>query len=203
MNDTDSHVGEATRTRSPLLVTAMQKLENLHALDSVAQPVQRLVQAGVSSSGLEDLLRGRPAGHALHPILTDVPSGAWMSACVLDVVGGRAARPAARLLIGLGVLTAVPTAVTGLAEWAATDGRDRRVGLLHAGINVLALNAYISSWSARGRGAHTAGVALALGGGLLVVVSGYLGGHLTVARKVGTRDPAFAVTELEDPTAAI
>ncbi|RYV49682.1 DUF2231 domain-containing protein [Pengzhenrongella frigida] len=190
------------RARSPWLVSATQKLENLQALDSVARPVQHVVQAALASSGREGLLRGRPIGHALHPLLTDAPLGAWMSASALDVVGGRTARPAARLLIGLGVLTSVPTALTGLAEWAATDGRDRRVGLLHAGVNLLALNAYIGSWSARGRDAHAFGVALAVTGGLLVTVSGYLGGHLTVARKVGSRDPAFTVTD-DDPAAAI
>lgn len=76
-SESDLHVHNATRKRSPLLVTAMHEVESLHALDSVAVPVQRLVHAGVASTGLEDLLRGRQAGRALHPILTDLPLGAW------------------------------------------------------------------------------------------------------------------------------
>jgi hypothetical protein len=36
---------------------------------------------------------------------------------------------------------AVPTVVTGAAEWAATDGGDRRASVLHAALDVIALAA--------------------------------------------------------------
>lgn len=32
---------------------------------------------------------GRRFGHALHPLLTDLPLGFWMSSNVLDLVGGQ------------------------------------------------------------------------------------------------------------------
>ena len=47
--------------------------------------------------------------------------------------------------------------------------------------------------------ARRSGVATALAGAAVTGVSGYLGGHLTTARKVGSRDPAFARDEVGPP----
>ena len=62
----------------------------------------------------------------LHPMLTDLPIGCWTSAFVLDIVGGKKSRPAAQLLVGLGVLSALPTAASGAADWSDTGGRAAR-----------------------------------------------------------------------------
>jgi uncharacterized membrane protein len=132
----------------------------------------------------------------LHPLLTDVPLGFFMSASVLDVVGGSRSRHAARRLAALGVLTAVPTAAAGLAEFPAlADARTRRVGAAHAVGNGAVIFCYLQSWLARRRGRHGRGVAWGLAGGSLAWASGYLGGHLSFARGVGhgfrgMRDPA-------------
>ena len=138
------------------------------------------------------LLRGRPAGHAAHPFLTDLPLGAWMSAGILDLVGGERARPAARTLVGVGLLGSVPTSLTGLAEWTHTDPASGRVGALHAVGNTAALALMGLSWLARGHGHHRRGVLLALAGNSVAAASGYLGGHLAIARNVGSRDAAYA-----------
>jgi hypothetical protein len=50
---------------------------------------------------------------------------------------------------------------------------------------------YAASWLARRRGRHGTGAKLALAGAAIAGVGGYLGGHLTEARKVGSHDPAF------------
>jgi uncharacterized membrane protein len=131
-------------------------------------------------------------GHSLHPLLTDLPIGTWVSALALDVVGGRSARPAARRLIGLGILTAVPTALAGLADWSHTEQRDRRVGVVHAAGNSLGLLLFGASWISRGRGHHGRGVALGMLGGAALGVSGFLGAHLSLARNVSARDESFA-----------
>jgi uncharacterized membrane protein len=139
-----------------------------------------------------EVLRGAPIGHALHPLLTDFPLGAWMSASFLDLFGGRSARGPARRLIGFGLLAAIPTVASGLAEWQATGGRGaRRVGVAHATVNTTATLLYGASWVVRRTGSHSKAVCLGVAGGLVATVGGYFGGHLSLVRKVGTADTAF------------
>jgi uncharacterized membrane protein len=59
-------------------------------------------------------------------------------------------------------------------------------------LNGAAVGLYLVSFVARSRRRHTVGVAAALAGAALTGASGYLGGHLTTARKVGSRNQAFA-----------
>ena len=70
--------------------------------------------------------------------------------------------------------------------------REQRVGIVHASANAAALALYAASWRARRQRQRARGVALALTGAVVATAGGYLGGHLTTVRKVGTRDPAFA-----------
>ena len=179
--------------KTPVMVDAALRLEHAHALDPWVDRLAPAAQALVRDKKIADLLHGRAMGHALHPLLTDVPIGTWASAFVLDLIGGKRSRPAARRLIGVGILATVPTVATGLAEWAATtDQPARRVGVVHAAANTVGLGLYALSYRARGRGRHARGVVLGLAGLGVVGVSGFLGAHLSLARKVATRDPAFA-----------
>jgi len=57
-------------------------------------------------------------GHALHPIMTDIPIGAWTSSVVLDWTGGRDSRSAADRLVLTGVLVRFGD---GKLVMAATD----------------------------------------------------------------------------------
>jgi uncharacterized membrane protein len=178
---------------TPVLVEATLQLERATVLDRLVALYQPVASALVSNPAVRDVLEGRALGHALHPVLTQVPIGAWASSALLDVIGGKSSRPAATRLIGTGILAAVPTALTGAAEWAATsDQAARRVGAVHAGANAVGLVLYTASFRARRRGHHLRGVGLGFAALSVVGVSGFLGGHLAQARKVGTRDPAFA-----------
>jgi hypothetical protein len=85
----------------------------------------------------------------------------------------------------------VPAAATDLAEWADANQRDRRTATVHAISNSVGLGLYLKSWRARRRGQHARGAALALGGLTAAGVGGYLGGHLTQVRKVGSHHPAY------------
>ena len=156
----------------------------------------------MSSPLLRALLRGDWLGHAVHPLLTDVPIGAWACTSLIDLVGGRQSRPAATRLLALGLAAAIPTAVTGAAEWVTTTGANRRVGVVHGVINLSAFGLYFASLVARRHGRHWRGVGLGLLGGTTATVGGYLGGHLAIARKVGSSDPAFqpATTGTDGPT---
>ncbi len=139
---------------------------------------------------------GRPGHslHSLHPLLTDVPIGAWTSATLLDLVGGSASRPAARKLIGIGLATAAPTALTGLTDWADSEPVDdqvRRMGIVHAVSNVTATAVYGASLASRRRGAHTTGALLGLAGAGAIGAGGFLGGDLAYARGVGVNETLF------------
>jgi uncharacterized membrane protein len=166
-------------------------LENASSLDAAVRSAAPLVDKAFASGTRGELLRGDWLGHAIHPVLTDVVLGSWTSATVLDVIGGVESRKAAQRLVGVGLLAVGPTAWTGWAEWASAGEREKRVGLVHAATNAVAIGAYTSSWLARRRGDQRAGVRRALVGAAVASVGGYLGGHLAAARKVGTHHEAF------------
>jgi uncharacterized membrane protein len=179
--------------RTPVLVDATLRLEQATVLDRAVSLVQPAAAALVAHPAARYWLHGEFMGHAAHPLLTQVPIGTWASSAVLDLIGGKGSRPAATRLIGTGILAALPTAVTGLAEWAATsDGAARRVGVVHAGANTVGLVLYTASYRARRRGRHLRGVGLGLAALSVVGASGFLGAHLSLARKVATRDRVFA-----------
>jgi nitrite reductase/ring-hydroxylating ferredoxin subunit/uncharacterized membrane protein len=168
------------------------RIEQLEPLDQVSKPVQEAVNRFVpQESELKDLLSGTWLGHPLHPLLTDVVIGAWASAAILDLLGGRSSRTAADRLIAIGCLAAVPTAAAGLSDWAELWGGTQRVGITHAMGNVSALLMQMLSWRARKRGHRLRGklwssLAMAVASG-----SAYLGGHLSFGKGVGVNQTAF------------
>jgi hypothetical protein len=175
----------------PRIVRGTLSLENLTALDRPVQALEPVVQVLFGSGARGSVLRGEWLGHAVHPLLTDVVLGTWTSASVLDLIGGPDSASSARKLIGTGLLAAGPTAWTGWAEWSEVGPRDKRVGLIHAVTNGAVIGAYAASWIARRKDRHGSGVRLALAGAALSGVGAYLGGHLTEARKVASRHPAY------------
>ena len=169
----------------------VRRIETSAGLDGPVAAVARVADSVLADPRVDGALRGDWAGHALHPLLTDFPLGAFLSATLLDLFGGRRARPAATGLVGFGLAMTVPTAAAGLAEWRSAGHTARRVGIVHASVNGTAALLYGASLAARLRGRHGRGVLLALGGGSAAWVGGYLGGHLSLVRKVGTADPSF------------
>lgn len=163
-------------------------IEEQSALDGPVSAMERLLPSAIGPEGsLRPLLGGQWLGHALHPMLTDFPLGAWMSASLLDFVGGKQSRRASRRLIGLGILAAVPTALAGASDWLSSTPRQRRVGVVHAASNSTALGLYAASWSARRRGRHGRGVLLGVLGGVAATAGGFFGGHLSMATDAGLR----------------
>jgi len=173
------------------LARAADAVAGEERLDALAGPASDAVREALDRQPLKDVLSGTWLGHPLHPMLTDLPIGFWTSAFTLDLLGGRGAQRAATQLVGWGVLTAVPTALSGAADWGDTTGRPRRVGLVHAAANTTALACYTASWIARRRGRHWRGVAFGLAGATAATVGGYLGGHLLQSLGVGVDRSAF------------
>lgn len=176
---------------TPPAVAFARRLEDARLLDPLVRAVRPIADFLVADPARRDALRGKAVGHAVHPPLTDLPIGFWTSALALDLLGGRAARPAARRLVLLGLLTAPAAAATGWAEFAETGPREQRVGVVHAVSNVTAVVGFAASWRARGRGQQARGVALALASSAALGLGGFLGGHLSSARQVGSHHPAF------------
>ena len=155
-----------------------EELEEVEALDKLAAPIAEAVDQLLPEGPTRDALRGTWLGHPLHPVLTDVPIGFWTTAFVFDVLPFRGSGKAARTMIGLGTLAALPTAVSGWADWSALPDRQKRPGLVHAASNATAIALYGWSYLARRRGRTFRGVALSLLGGGVATLGGYLGGEL-------------------------
>src|SRR4051794_9492548 len=179
---------EATTAR-PLART----IKSTGAVDGVAASLAKAVRSALKPGPAKDALSGTWLGHPLHPPLTDVVIGTWLSASLLDLIGGRD-RGAADRLVAAGVLGALPTAACGLSDWAdAEPGGEapRRVGIVHGAGNVAALALQIGSLAARWRGARGAGVALSLGASGLIGFTSYLGGHLSFGLGIGVDHTVF------------
>lgn len=162
------------------------KLEQAASLDPTVDAVTAVVDKTVPRGPVKDALHGRWLGHALHPLLVALPIGMFSSASLLDFTGDEGSRRAARQLVGAGVLLVAPTAASGLADWSDLGAfrGPRRVGLVHAGANVVATLLYGASWVARRNGHHRRGRNLALAGAMGLSVGGYLGGHLAYSEGV-------------------
>ena len=110
-------------------------------LDPLAEKLQHRLSVAVEQGGprarrVKDALNGTWLGHSLHPVLTDVPIGAWFTSFVFDLIGEQRGADAG---LTLGVIAAVPTAAAGLADWHDQVNEPRRTGLVHALLNSAAL----------------------------------------------------------------
>src|SRR4051794_26708787 len=182
------------RATRPRLHHLVERVGAASALDEPAEAVAEWVRGAIPKGPVKDALSGVPLGHAGHPLLTDVPIGTWLSATLLDVVGGDESRAASRRLIAAGILASLPAAASGLNDWADTTPADdsvRRVGAVHALANVAALTLYGASLAARRGGRHARGVTLGFAGAAALGLGGHLGGHLSYAKAVGVDQTAF------------
>ena len=135
--------------------SAVDALESVEALDGAALKLAGAVSNAVPVGVPRDALSGTWLGHALHPLLTDVVIGSFISATLLDLLGGDDTGRASERLIEVGLVTAAPTVASGLTDWALTvygDRRTRPVGLVHASANLTASALYAASLAARRRG---------------------------------------------------
>jgi uncharacterized membrane protein len=174
-------------TTSPLNALAA-RVEATEALDGPAEAIGRTVRGAIPEGSVKDALSGAWLGHALHPLVSDVPIGTWTSSVLLDWIGGRDGRTAADRLLLTGILAAGATVATGWSDWADAEERDprvRRSGLVHAATNATATALMVASYSARKRGARGRGKLLSLTGSAVLGCGGWLGGHLSYTLGAG------------------
>jgi nitrite reductase/ring-hydroxylating ferredoxin subunit/uncharacterized membrane protein len=170
-------------------------VEGAAMFDAPARKVAKVVRGALKPGPLKDAVSGTWLGHPLHPLLTDVVIGTWTSALLLDLSPDRRISRGADRLVGIGALAALPTALTGISDWADGEplGDDvRRVGAMHSAGNVVALGLQVASLAARRRGdGRGRGVALSLAANGLLGLSGWLGGHLSYAQGLGVNRTGF------------
>ena len=164
-------------------------------IDQIAKPLSKAVRdvyesAGPTGRQIKNALHGKWLGHPLHPVLTDVPLGAWTTALALDCAGSDdpGMRRAATFAMGVGLAGAAGAAVTGLTDWSETGGQARREGLIHGLLNVSATALMATSFVLRKRGAHDDGRVCAWTGYAIALGAAYLGGDLVFRRGVGVAD---------------
>src|SRR5262245_56069084 len=100
--------------------SALTTVVDQPALDRVAAPLSDAVRgvyeaAGSAGQIAKHAMHGVWLGHPLHPVFTDIPIGAWTTAMALDTCanGDRGMRRAATFAMGVGLLGAAASAITG------------------------------------------------------------------------------------------
>lgn len=175
---------------------AVEQVSQATGLDGVSDKFAHLIHDAVLRGGkptrqIADLLHGTWLGHPLHPLLTDLVVGSWSAAAVFDLLSlvsdGDDIAQTADNLTAVGALAAVPTLISGLADYSTAPHNTRSTGLIHALANDTALVAYLLSLKARRDGNRSAGLLLSGLGFAFVTVGAYLGGHLVFNDRVGVR----------------
>ncbi|MGI8622808.1 MAG: DUF2231 domain-containing protein [Solirubrobacteraceae bacterium] len=167
------------------LNAAAERLEGVQALDLPARTIGTLVRRAIPPGPAKTALSGAWLGHALHPLLTDVPIGTFTSAVLLDLLGGRGSEDSADKLIALGIVSVPGVVATGWSDWADEEARSpaiRRAGVVHAVLNVASVGMMGASLLARRGGDRARGKALALAGMGVMGSAGWLGGHLSYTK---------------------
>ena len=175
--------------------SSVDRLEQASELDRVVEPVQGVVRR-LPSGRWRDLLHGVWLGHPVHPLLVQVPIGAWVSAGVLDLMPG--GERSARRLVGVGLVAVAPAALAGWVDWAEQHEQQMRVGIVHALANTAATTLYGTSYLARRSGRTGLGRMLGFAGLATAGVGGLLGGHIAF-RQAGGANHAEEVPHLVEP----
>jgi len=193
-------------------------LDQLTFLEPIADSLQKIIgqlleQGGEQAKVAKDALNGVWFEHPLHPAMTDIPIGAWTCSTMLDLAsaGDERLATAADVLVGVGCAGAVGAAITGLADWQDTYGKERRTGMAHALLNTGALALFLTSFGLRRAGARPIGILASLTGYGLALGASYLGGDLVF--RMGTQvnrtawiegpdewTPAIAESDVPDNT---
>jgi uncharacterized membrane protein len=148
--------------------------------------------------------RAKILGHPIHPMLVGYPVALYTATLVAFVIYARNAdvfwfkfAVAANLAaVGLAVLTALP----GFVDWAFGIPRGtqaKRTGMMHAGLNVIALGLFgadlgvhVHRWASAAPGGATSGIILGALGIVATLGAGFLGWSLVQDHGVGVAGEA-------------
>lgn len=159
-------------------------------LNPVEEGVQKAIHVAFRrvSPKMQNFLHGTWLGHPLHVVLTDVPIGSWTAAVLFDlaegVTGDEQLARAADACIKIGLAGAAGAAITGIADWQHVDPPGRRIGLVHALLNVTGVTLFASSLFAR-KSSRRRGKLLSTLGYAVAAVAADFGGSLVYNQRIG------------------
>jgi nitrite reductase/ring-hydroxylating ferredoxin subunit/uncharacterized membrane protein len=138
---------------------------------------------------LKSLLHGTwPLAHPLHPSVTDLTIGGYTAMLAMDVLylatGDRGLLRAADFLLVGAFITSLLSIVSGLTDWNETVDNERRTGMLHGLLMVLATIGFVTSLLIRlngGLDARGAAIVISAVAWLVMIVSSYFGGEMVFA----------------------
>lgn len=176
-----------------------QALGRTKALDAPAGMYRDLVRKALPPGPVRDALHGVWLGHPLHPVLVQLPIGAFLSTVILDWLPGE--RRDADTLLAAGLLATVPAVVSGATDYSEGHEEQQRVGLVHAAANSVATGFYLVSLVQRRQGKRRAGKLTALAGLGISGAAAALGGHLSFTTAMGANHATrTAHVTPEEPT---
>jgi nitrite reductase/ring-hydroxylating ferredoxin subunit/uncharacterized membrane protein len=172
-----------------------QSIGRVPQLEDVGKSVAHGLHNAVLKGGrparvVADVLHGAGTGHPLHAVLTDLAIGGWVMGLVFDVIwltkGSRTARQAADTSILAGTISAIPTALSGLADFSTIPQASAGTGLVHGLLNIANVALYTSSLMLR-KNRHTRrlGITVSMAATGILGLAAMLGGHLSYSQRVG------------------
>ncbi len=158
-------------------------------LDAVANVFGAIVEGFYKLPGtgvIKTLLHGTwPLRHPLHPAITDITIGAYTAAVALDVfylvAGDATLVRAADFVLLLAFASSLIAIASGLTDWKDTFAEERRTGMLHGLIMVVATILFVLSIAMRlSATTDQRAVAIALSGlgWAVMLVAAFFGGEL-------------------------
>jgi nitrite reductase/ring-hydroxylating ferredoxin subunit/uncharacterized membrane protein len=135
---------------------------------------------------IKTLLHGTwPLRHPLHPLVTDATVGGYTALVAVDlfilVTGETALVRVADFLLVASFVTSLASIVSGLTDWNETYGEERRTGMLHGLLMLVASILFLASLWLRVGGAadqRTTAVAISTVAWLILAVAAYFGGEM-------------------------
>ena len=168
--------------------------QNTESIGKVGSAVSTAIHKAVLAGGeptrkIADALHGTWLGHPLHPVLTDLTIGASALAIAFDAASAMTdndrLRYAADRLVEAGLITAVPTAITGLTDYSTFPEWSASPATIHGVTNLINIGLYGWSIRERRRGSRSRGVLFLPLPSRSSGFSAWLGGALVYKYKVG------------------
>ena len=191
-----------SRMSAPRNLAAHRLLKNAKWLDGFANVFGAIVDGFYKlpgTGGIKNVLHGTwPLGHPLHPAITDITIGAYTAAVALDVlflfnsqafvnarVGNEAGLGhAADFVLIVAFVSSLIAIASGLTDWKDTFSEERRTGMLHGLIMVVATGMFAASIVLRlpggiqGAELRTLAIELSGLGWIVMLVGAFFGGEM-------------------------